>query len=196
MNIVPRSLVLDEVAFEAVEQPGENAWLALVVDTGNVAPAAQELAAAIEQIGGELPNVRQVADAWALLRELRSTPEGIVVLHGIGNFSAEDWAILDRQRSMLYRRRPVIVLLAHESAEHLMQHAPNLASWIGGRLWRLGEEAPLSPEACEERLAALRAWSSLSDGEVIERASRGELSPDPEYAEWLVLLGRGDLLER
>ena len=196
MSIAPRALLLDEVAFEAVEQPGENSWLAVEVDRDHSEPTAQELAAAIEQIARERPSVRHVVGAWALLHALRSAPEGIVVLHGVENFSAEDWGIIDRQRSMLYRRRPVILLLTREAAESLMQRAPNLASWIGGRLWRVGEETLLGSEACEARLAALRTWSGLSDEEVIERAFRGALPRDPEYGEWLVLLGRGDLLER
>jgi hypothetical protein len=43
---------------------------------------------------------------------------------------------------------------------------------------------------------ALRRWSGLEDLEVIRRAEAGTLSPDPEYAEWLTLLGRGDLLAK
>lgn len=46
----------------------------------------------------------------------------------------------------------------------------------------------------DRRLAALRAWASRSDQEVLDAARTGTLPPDPEYAEWLVLLGHGELL--
>jgi hypothetical protein len=36
-----------------------------------------------------------------------------------------------------------------------------------------------------------REWSGLADDQVIEQASAGMLLRDPEYAEWLVLLGLG-----
>jgi hypothetical protein len=52
----------------------------------------------------------------------------------------------------------------------------------------------LSPGEIEQRLAALRAWASCGDAEVIQLAETGQLPRDPEYAEWLTLLGRGDLL--
>ena len=45
-----------------------------------------------------------------------------------------------------------------------------------------------------ERLESLRQWSGMTDEEVITRAEQGTLPGDPPYAEWLVLLGRGDLL--
>ena len=36
--------------------------------------------------------------------------------------------------------------------------------------------------------------SSVTHAEVLQRAEAGTLAPDPVFAEWLVLLGKGDLL--
>ena len=58
----------------------------------------------------------------------------------------------------------------------------------------IGQHGSLTPEERQARLASLREWSGMTDEEVIARAARGELSPDPQYALWLVLLNRGDLL--
>jgi hypothetical protein len=52
----------------------------------------------------------------------------------------------------------------------------------------------LSPSEIEQRLTALRAWAGRGDAEVIQLAETGQLPRDPEYAEWLTLLGRGELL--
>lgn len=46
-----------------------------------------------------------------------------------------------------------------------------------------------------QRLEALRGWAARSDADVVRAAEQGTLPRDPEYAEWLVLLGRGDLLD-
>jgi hypothetical protein len=54
----------------------------------------------------------------------------------------------------------------------------------------------LTDEEKERRLVALRAWSGLSDAEMLAAVERGEIRLEPEHAVWLVLLGRGDLLDR
>ena len=75
--------------------------------------------------------------------------------------------------------------------------APNLASWIGGSVWSidLASDA-LDEEERRSRLATLREWSGLSDSEVVQMAQEGNLPAEPEYVEWLVLLGREDLVGR
>lgn len=77
----------------------------------------------------------------------------------------------------------------------LQDHAPNLSSWLGGRVWRLDESsAALSDHEIDERLGRLRDWSGRSDKEVLAMAREGTLPAEPEFAEWLVLLGQGGLL--
>lgn len=89
----------------------------------------------------------------------------------------------------------VVLVLSEQGAQRMFRAAPNLTSWIGAATWSFDDTIPtLSAEEREQRLEALRAWSSLTDTEVIEQAERGELPGDPEYAEWLVLLDRGDLI--
>ena len=72
--------------------------------------------------------------------------------------------------------------------------APNVASWIGGSAWELEGPQGLAPAERESRLQALRAWARLTDEDVVHLAEAGNLPQEPEYAEWLILLGRGDLL--
>jgi hypothetical protein len=59
-----------------------------------------------------------------------------------------------------------------------------------------GRAAGILRQSTARRLAALRAWASKTDGEVVAAARDGTLPLDPEYAEWLVLLGHGELLDR
>jgi hypothetical protein len=54
----------------------------------------------------------------------------------------------------------------------------------------------LTESESQQRLAALQQSTGKTDAEVIRLAEAGQLPRDPEYGEWLVLLDRGDLLER
>lgn len=45
-----------------------------------------------------------------------------------------------------------------------------------------------------QRLDSLREWSGKTDAMVIAEATDHTMPRDPQYAEWLVLLGRSDLL--
>lgn len=79
----------------------------------------------------------------------------------------------------------------------LIRHAPNLASWLGGQLlsWD-GAAELLTPAEKEARLAHLREKLGKTDEQVIEMARTGRPLDEPDYAEWLVLLDRGDLVRR
>jgi len=52
----------------------------------------------------------------------------------------------------------------------------------------------MSPEDVEKRLVAMREHYEFSDEEIVAMATDGSLPPDPDYCEWLVLIGRSDLI--
>ena len=77
----------------------------------------------------------------------------------------------------------------------MCREAPHLASWIGGSIWEADVTSDLlSDEEKAARLKALREWANLGDDEVLRRAQEGTLPNEPEFVEWLVLLGRADLI--
>ena len=90
------------------------------------------------------------------------------------------------------------LLVISEQANYLMVHnTPNFVSWLGARIYYLQKDAEiLSDEECDCRLAALQEWTGKTNKEVIALAENRQLPTDPEYGEWLILLNRGDLLER
>jgi hypothetical protein len=109
--------------------------------------------------------------------------------------SADDWATLDRRRSAIAHRGVLVFVTTSTSFDSLMQHAPNLASWLAGTVFAAPDHEPADQALRERRLAALRQWAAQTDEEIVAAAVAGTLPRDPEYAEWLVLLGRGDLLD-
>lgn len=57
---------------------------------------------------------------------------------------------------------------------------------------RPGEEL-LTDDERQQRIWSFEDRYGLTSAEIIKRAEAGKLPPDPEYGEWLRLLGRGDL---
>jgi hypothetical protein len=52
----------------------------------------------------------------------------------------------------------------------------------------------MNPAEIADRLDQLTTHYRLSDTQVIERAANGDLPADPEFVEWLILLGRSELV--
>lgn len=164
--------------------------------------ARDEVAAALTELEEELrgfdadENVARSSphSAEELVAALAGDPAEIIVVDA-SSLSAEDWAVLDRRRSSIAHRGVLVFVMTPESFDELMRRAPNLASWLGGQVFAYPDEKPRLAAHRERRLATLRAWASRSDAEVIAAAREGTLPRDPEYAEWLVLLGHGELLD-
>lgn len=178
-----------QIAGGLLEDFGTNAWYAVL------APEEEVVAT---QLLRELNGIDPESAAW----ERATTPAEFVavcqrdqhrrlLLTGASTFDASAWVAVDESRSRLMRRGVVALVLSPAAFGDLQRSAPNLASWIGGSVFTVVEASQFDREA---RLAELRAWEGLSDEDLIARAEEGLLEPDPYFAEWLVLLGRGDLL--
>jgi hypothetical protein len=59
--------------------------------------------------------------------------------------------------------------------------------------WKKSLKAPRTIQRFA-RIAELEEWSGMTSKEMLEKAEGRTLGGDPYYAEWLVLLGRGELL--
>lgn len=137
----------------------------------------------------------QGTTARSLLQVLATEkPTGVLVVDAT-SFVEADWMLLDRQRSDLAREGVTLLITTPESFDLLMRVAPHFASWLGGHVFEWDATAETaSPEEIEQRLVALRARSGMTDEDVLAKAKDGTLPRDPEFAEWLVLLGRGELI--
>lgn len=168
---------------------------------GTYLAAPEDLEAALGDLEAEiaaLDNRIGVAslrsrDGERLIADLATTTAELVLVDA-RSFVASDWALLDRRRSSIAHRGVLILVTTPSSFDELMRSAPNLASWLGALVFAYAPDGAGVEAARARRLEALRAWASRSDADVIRAAEEGALPRDPEYAEWLVLLGRGDLL--
>ena len=179
-------------------QPDGNIWTVLVVETSDIDEVVAELSETISIFAEcEIKIISAQNGASELIEQIVQSSENYLLLWTFEAWTREDWYRLDACRSSLSKPRGGMLVLSSTSAEMMLNCAPNFCSWVGSRIYALAKDSELltDPER-EIRLSVLREWSGFSDTDVIASAESHQLPLTPEYGEWLVLLGRGDLIER
>jgi len=176
-----------------------NIWMVLVVDINDIELTVTDLRDTLEifsecstgTISGE-SGVRN------LINQIKEASEEYFLLWKLDDWDNNEWKIFDALRSRLDKGNKGGLLVLSEQANNLMIHnAPNFVSWLGARIYYLHKDAEiLSDEECDRRLATLQEWTGKTNDDVIALAENRQLPTDPEYGEWLILLNRGDLLDR
>lgn len=192
-----KQLALSEFALRTTARSGGGDWLVLVASEEEMGQAASHLKTEVEVLGDySVKHIKDPIGARELANAVHNAERGkLLIISGFDSFSEEEWGHLDLLRSRLGRQGTVVLVMSARSIQSLARNAPNLASWIGGSIWQVNiASESLSEEEKAARLHSLREWSGLTDDEVLKRAVEGTLPNQPEYAEWLVLLGRSDLL--
>lgn len=172
----------------------QSAWYLLCApaDRLNEVAGALHLEARLQQVG--LMQIEDVPLA-SLPQRLRAINEPLVVLVTTGAGEALGRK-LESARSILPTGKQIVVLITREGAEAVQAVAPHFASFIEFIEDYSEDEVPvLTNEEVSERLTSLQQQFSYSNEEVIRLAGAGKLPLDPEFGEWLVLLGRGDLVK-
>ena len=174
---------------------GLASWLCVIAPEEQLQTATERAVVAVQRAGALVLDVG--IGPLALVQRILGLPPGVLFLFGFEKLSDDDWRHLDSLRSGLEREQLVILLLTEDSAARLSRLAPNFASWVGGAYTRWdGSAELLSPDEREARLGVLRGWFEMTNEEVIQAALEHRLPSEPQMSEWLVLLERGDLLER
>jgi hypothetical protein len=189
-----RQIPQSEFVRRAIERTGGNSWLGLVVPDDRLADVVEQTAAGIAlESELEVFRVDAPADAGALERATRRV--GILVASLGDAWPPGSWGRLDALRSLLQREHRAVLVLSESAARHVFREAPHFTRLLTGSVWDLAPE-PDEMNAADRlaRLASLEQWANLSTADMIARAEARTLPADPEYAEWLVLVGRSDLL--
>ncbi|MGH9444922.1 MAG: hypothetical protein ACRD3O_04230 [Terriglobia bacterium] len=180
-----------------LDMRGGNAWIAVLSP-----PGSPDLA--LDELKTELRSILQISDRVlplgtatfeGLRQDLQQPNDDAVVLSAGAGLAKEKWSSLDVMRSALERPGPVILWLAPNDVANLTEFAPNIRSFIGPSIFIAAPDGGImTEEERQERLKELGQQLGLSNEEIIRRAESKELPPEPEFVEWLVLLGRGDLV--
>jgi hypothetical protein len=130
------------------------------------------------------------------LREgLHHPSDDIVILGALSNLDAARWSSLDLMRSVMERRGPIVLWLSMTALSGLSEYAPNIRSFIGASVFLAGPDGGImTEEERQKRLGQLVEHYKLSNEEIVRMAEAKSLPQDPQFIEWLVLLGRGDLV--
>ena len=196
MTASPKLVDANDLSLRILASRGTSAYLAALVDPGETASFLAEVEAELRAL-----------DERVVVRSLSPSPSGARLLHdlpavaaevlliGAESYGEEDWRLLDRRRSAVAHSGVTVFFITPPSFTLLMRVAPNLSSWLAGMVFSGGTERATTEQQREARLERLRASLGMTDAEVALAATEGRLPRDPEYAEWLVLIGRGDLLD-
>lgn len=195
MSATPKKLGTTALALRLVALRETTAYVVYLIHPAVMKTVEAELRAELAAYDEGL-NIRTIESSPSSARLLQEAPSILadVLLIGADAYAEADWRLLDRRRSEFSREGITVFLTSPGSFAMLMRVAPNLASWLGGSVFTYEDIDALAIEQRDRRLASLRTWSGKTDGEVLQAAQAGRLPRDPEFAEWLVLLGRGDLL--
>ncbi len=190
---------LDLFALRVYAQPKSNSWSVLITDAETMSSKVEELKEEIEVISDlSVSILSALEDPETLLRNLAESISDYYLIWNFEAWDANQWQAFDMLRSHLDREAfGGALLLSKQPVNLLFDHAPNLTSWIGGRVYSIEERSDfLTEEERERRLDGFRTHYNYSDDEVVDFASRKEISLNPDIGEWLILLGREDLIER
>jgi hypothetical protein len=185
--------IADRTLFEA------GGWSVVLVGEEEITPTARELEQELRFLledEGHAGGTRVFAASEpgpSLVADLtRLAPGDVALLPLPQDILAPVARELDYARDRLRDGPAGVIITTDTGVRILAAEAPSFWSWVGPRIWTVDRTAgQLDPEA---RLASLRQGTGWTDAAVIERAEERTLPPDPVFAEWLVLLGRGDLL--
>ncbi|NMF60308.1 ABC transporter permease [Pseudanabaena yagii GIHE-NHR1] len=190
---------VDELLQRIGARPDGNIWMVLVVDINDIESIVTDLQDTIEIFSECITaSISGKSGARAVINDISKASEEYFLLWELDTWENNEWKIFDALRSRLDKGNKGGLLIISEQANNLMIHnAPNFVSWLGARIYYLQKDAEiLSDEECDRRLAALQEWTGKTNDDVIALAENRQLPTDPEYGEWLILLDRGDLLER
>lgn len=131
----------------------------------------------------------------SLLGLVKAHTSDILVVQGLDELIDSELRRLDLLRSALSRKVATIFVVREDTFARMERLCPHWMTWTQATVFSLDHNAGiLSPEEREEWLAELSQHFRLTNEQVIALAEKGEILPDPNFATWLSLLGRGDLL--
>jgi hypothetical protein len=139
------------LAARLASAPAANPWTLVAVASDRVDLIAEELREQLASLLEAPVELVRVGSPDELLRSSHG-PTGAQVLVGLDGLDAEAWRRVDVSRSRLSREQPAIIVLDERRLPLVVEHAPNLWSWLSGSAWRGAlEDEPGDKARAQER---------------------------------------------
>ena len=113
-------------------------WLVVMADPEKREPAMVELLDELTADDVPARRLRVGGDKNAWVNRMQDPPKDIVLLEGFDHWTPRDWQEADYLRSRLSRLGPQVWLLTPSGVRDMVNHAPNIASFVGGRVFGIG----------------------------------------------------------
>lgn len=180
-----------------VRGTNSSSWLAVLAPTADPLRALEGLRDDLTSVLETDARVLSLTDStFGGLRDALHNPsDDTIILVSEGNLPSEKWASLDLMRSALERLGPIVLWLRADDFAALSVSAPNIRSFVGPSVFAIGPDGSIMTEQERmKRLGELTDHYKMNADEVIRKAEARQLPSEPQFIEWLVLLGRGDLV--
>lgn len=192
------SPTLDEVAAIIADAMvlGMNAWMIITVDPEHLATTLDFLLQELELHAQDLGASVSILEASQLTASTLpwagdQSPRAFVV-RGLESLPVEQLTRLDLDRGRFLDGPTIVAVTTPEGASRLALHAPNLWSWVGSQCFPGVEPEPMDVQG---RIRSIRDELGITEEELVRRVEARAIVLDPVLAEWLVLIGRGDLVD-
>ena len=186
---------LDEIATRVAM--ADQGWAIIEVSPESFSAIANELAEELrwqDEVGEHVPvRVKMGIEGGHALTDwlTEGTPASIAIVMLTTEELANTIACLDADRNRLLYG-PRVIIVTQPGGGRVVSSAQNLWSWVGGRYWPHVSGIPTVDT--DARLQGFREFTGFSDADIVTAAENGSLNPDPIFAEWLALIGRGELI--
>ena len=190
---------LDELLQRITARPDGNIWMALIVAIDEIESTLEDLQDTLEIFNEcETGTLSGKEGALDLVQQINQNSEAYILLYDFENWDSQEWKTFDGFRSRLDQgKKGGFLILTQQSTRLMLHNAPNFVSWLGTRIYQFQKDGEMLTQIeRDRRLNALQENFKKSDQDVINLAENRQLPADPEFGEWLILLDRGDLLER
>lgn len=176
-------------------EAGMGTWLCLIAPQMRLESVCSEVEEALSALNLPFEIIQLDRSVKPLIDAPTDVP---IVATGFGTLSDEEWQHLDQLRSSrIIRNEPALLLMSSTAMQRLARLAPNMASFVGGQFFEFQEDSGrLSEQERSNRLAELQHQFEMTNDEFLAMVESRAILDEPAYAEWLVLLDRGDLLKR
>lgn len=143
-------------------------------------------------------SVRMIVQSTLQIGDLRNalhSPSNDIAIVVAGKWTESDWTAFDINRSAFERRGTLLSWMTVDQLGELADVAPNIRSFIGTSIFSLGPDGSAMTEADRSRrISELESHYSMTSEQIQRAAQAGQMLSQPHAIEWLILLGRGDLI--
>lgn len=195
MKLGLASIPPSEFVRRILERNGPGNWFVLVAPPADAQQLMEQVVGGItDEVSDEIVKLYMPASADEVAAAVMRA--AIAVVAGLEGWSLTEWARFDVLRSLLAEKaQKVALILSEEGAGRLFTQAPHFARFFTGSAWQAELDAgSMSDSERLARINALERSTGMSTEEMLRRAENRALPAEPEFAEWIALVGRSELL--